>query len=65
MFKAKRNFKCNGLSKKEGEKINQEESKIIERFVSRLIAHDILEEIPIDPKPLNKKKRKSSKRKGV
>ena len=56
MFKAKKNFACNSIRKLQGELIDEKESKLIDDFLYRLIADDIIEEIPQDPKPVRKKR---------
>ena len=56
MFKVKLNFRCNGLSKKEGDILSPNDLNIIGHLLNGLISNDILEEIPVDPKPIKKKR---------
>ena len=55
MFKTKKNFSCNALRKLQGEKIDNEESKIISDFIDDLIKDDIIEKIE-EIKPVRKKR---------
>ena len=62
MFKAKLNFKCNGITKKEGDILSSDDLNIIGRLLDGLIKNQLLEEISIDPKPFQKKKRATRKK---
>ena len=69
MLKAKFNFKCNGLSKKQGDSLNEEELKKISDFKDQLLKDGILEEekkeLKEEPKAEKKVTRKKRTKKKI
>jgi len=42
MYLAQRNFKCNGVKKKKGDKISEVEAKKMDKFIDKLLHDDII-----------------------
>ena len=66
MYKALRNFKCNGISKSEGESLSDfDEEEIGSLLLSQLINDGLIECITLEEKPKPVRKKRATKKKGT
>ena len=64
MYKALRNFKCNGISKSEGESLSDfDEGEIGSLLLSQLINDGLIECIILEEKPKQVRKKRATKKK--
>lgn len=52
MYKALRNFRCNGVKKKHGQKIDKKEAEKMEGFIEKLVKDDVIISIADEKKSI-------------